>query len=49
VLDYDDLEPGANASETIRKTAYELGLTPDKGVTVRLTGRSPWPTRSSHQ
>jgi len=39
VLDYDDLEPGANASETIRKTASELGLTPDKGVTVRLTGQ----------
>jgi uncharacterized protein len=39
VLDYDDLEPGANASETIRNTAVELGLTPDKGVTVRLTGQ----------
>ena len=39
VLDYDDLEPGANASGTIRNTAAELGLTPDKGVTVRLTGQ----------
>jgi hopanoid biosynthesis associated RND transporter like protein HpnN len=39
VLDYDDLEPGANASDTIRKTAAELGLVPDKGVTVRLTGQ----------
>ena len=39
VLDYDDLEPGAKASETIRGTALELGLTPDKGVTVRLTGQ----------
>jgi uncharacterized protein len=39
VLDYDDLEPGANASDTIRNTAAELGLVPDKGVTVRLTGQ----------
>jgi uncharacterized protein len=39
VLDYDDLEPGANASDTIRNTAAELGLVPDKGITVRLTGQ----------
>jgi uncharacterized protein len=38
VLDYDDLEPGAAASKTIRDTAAELGLTPENGVTVRLTG-----------
>ena len=38
VLDFDALEPGAAASETIRKEAVALGLTPDHGVTVRLTG-----------
>jgi hopanoid biosynthesis associated RND transporter like protein HpnN len=38
VLDFDDLQPGSAASETIRKTAGELGLTKDKGVSVRLTG-----------
>jgi uncharacterized protein len=37
-LDYGALEPGAAASDTIRATASALGLTPDKGVTVRLTG-----------
>ncbi len=37
-LDYGALEPGAAASDTIRATAATLGLTPDKGVTVRLTG-----------
>lgn len=39
VLDYEDLEPGAKASEAIRNTAAELEFTPDKGVTVRLTGQ----------
>jgi len=38
VLDFDALEPGAAASETIRKEAVALGLTPDHGVRVRLTG-----------
>jgi len=38
VLDFDALEPGAAASETIRKEAVVLGLTPDHGVRVRLTG-----------
>ncbi len=38
ILDFDALQPGAAASETIRKTAAELGLSPDKGVSVRLTG-----------
>ena len=38
ILDFDDLQPGAAASEAIRSTAAGLGLTPDKGVTVRLTG-----------
>lgn len=38
ILDFDTLQPGAAASETIRSTAAELGLTPDKGVSIRLTG-----------
>ena len=40
-LDYDALSPGAKASEVIRQTARDLGLTPDKGVRVRLTGPVP--------
>jgi uncharacterized protein len=38
VLDFDALEAGAAASDTIRKEAAALGLTPDHGVTIRLTG-----------
>ncbi len=38
MLDYNDLEPGSKASEVIRQTARDLGLTPQNGVTVRLTG-----------
>ena len=38
VLDYSRLEPGARAADAVRAAAKELGLTPDKGVTVRLTG-----------
>ena len=38
MLDYGALEPGAAASETIRSTAATLGLTPDRGFRVRLTG-----------
>lgn len=41
VLDYSDLEPGANATALIRKTAERLGLTPENGVRVRLTGSVP--------
>ena len=41
VLDFGDLQPGAKASELIRSTARTLGLTPDKGVRVRLTGSVP--------
>lgn len=41
ILDYGELEPGAEASELIRTTARQLGLTPDKGVRVRLTGSVP--------
>jgi hopanoid biosynthesis associated RND transporter like protein HpnN len=37
-LDYQALKPGQQASDAVRATARELGLTPDKGVTVRLTG-----------
>jgi hopanoid biosynthesis associated RND transporter like protein HpnN len=38
VLDFEDLQPGAAASDAIRKDAVELGLTKENGVTVRLTG-----------
>jgi hopanoid biosynthesis associated RND transporter like protein HpnN len=38
ILDFDDLKPGAAASEAIRSSAAGLGLTADKGVTIRLTG-----------
>jgi hopanoid biosynthesis associated RND transporter like protein HpnN len=41
VMDYTALEPGAVASETIRKTALSLDLDPAHGVTVRLTGPVP--------
>ena len=38
VLDFHDLEPGGKATKAIRATTAKLGLTPDRGVTVRLTG-----------
>ncbi len=38
ILDFDALQPGAAASEAIRMTAAGLGLAPENGVTVRLTG-----------
>lgn len=38
VLDYDALEPGLRATKVIRAEARALGLTPDRGVTVRITG-----------
>lgn len=38
ILNFDALQPGAGPSETIRKTAAELGLAPENGVKVRLTG-----------
>jgi hopanoid biosynthesis associated RND transporter like protein HpnN len=41
VLNYSDLEPGAEASDRIRATAKRLGLTPENGVRVRLTGSVP--------
>lgn len=41
ILDFDALEPASNATSQIRKAAADLGLTPDKGVRVRLTGLAP--------
>lgn len=41
VLNYSDLEPGADATDLIRETAKRLGLTPENGVRVRLTGSVP--------
>ncbi|UFN51482.1 MMPL family transporter [Roseomonas sp. OT10] len=41
VMDFTALEPGAAASEAIRATAASLGLAPEQGVTVRLTGPVP--------
>jgi uncharacterized protein len=40
-LDYSDLSPGSKATGAVRKAAAELGLTPARGVTVRLTGPVP--------
>jgi len=37
-LDFAALQSGAAATDKIRSTAATLGLTPDKGVSVRLTG-----------
>jgi hopanoid biosynthesis associated RND transporter like protein HpnN len=41
VLDFGRLKRGGLASGAIRSSAFELGLTPDRGVTVRLTGDVP--------
>ena len=38
VLDYDALQPGERATRVIRSQAVSLGLTPDRGVRVRITG-----------
>jgi len=38
-LDYAALAPGARASRTIRAAALALGLSPENGVRVRLTGQ----------
>ena len=37
-LDYDALQPGLRATRVIRAQANVLGLTPDRGVRVRITG-----------
>src|SRR6478672_3250778 len=38
VLDFGDLQPGRKATAAIREAASRLGLTPEQGVKVRLTG-----------
>ncbi|MEA2842202.1 MAG: uncharacterized protein QOF41_3532 [Methylobacteriaceae bacterium] len=40
-LDFSSLQPGLAATNIIRAAVAELGLTPDKGVRVRLTGDVP--------
>lgn len=40
-LNYGALAPGASASTALRKTATDLGLTPENGVRMRLTGSVP--------
>jgi hopanoid biosynthesis associated RND transporter like protein HpnN len=40
-LDFGALEPGAAASGELRAIAKSLGLTPEQGVRVRLTGPVP--------
>jgi hopanoid biosynthesis associated RND transporter like protein HpnN len=41
VIDFSALQPGADAIALVRKTAAELKLTKDQGVTLRLTGQVP--------
>ncbi len=41
VLDYAALMPGERASDFIRGTARDLGISPESGVTIRLTGLVP--------
>ena len=41
ILNYGDLEPGGEATKAVRAAIAKLGLTPDRGVTVRLTGSVP--------
>jgi len=38
ILNYGDLQPGGQATKAIRATIARLGLTPERGVRVRLTG-----------
>ena len=40
-LDYSALMPGRAATDEIRRVAETLGLTPENGVRVRLTGNVP--------
>ncbi|HEX2830626.1 MAG TPA: MMPL family transporter [Burkholderiales bacterium] len=40
-LDHTQLQPGAAAIAAVRNAAVELGLTPERGVRVRLTGQVP--------
>ncbi|NNM71823.1 MMPL family transporter [Enterovirga aerilata] len=41
VMDYGALQPGAAATDVLRRKAAELGLLPENGVTIRLTGPVP--------
>jgi hopanoid biosynthesis associated RND transporter like protein HpnN len=41
VLDHSSLTPGAAASAALREEARALGLTPENGIRVRLTGFVP--------
>ncbi|MGA8170447.1 MAG: MMPL family transporter [Methylocystis sp.] len=41
IIDYSALQPGGDAIELVRKTAADLKLTKDRGVTLRLTGQVP--------
>jgi hypothetical protein len=38
VLDFDDLQPAKRSILAARRISKELGLTPESGVTVRMTG-----------
>jgi hypothetical protein len=38
LLDYAELEPGQRAAGAVKSAAERLGLTPDRGVRVRVTG-----------
>lgn len=38
VLDYNDVQPGKPAEDAVHEAARQLGLTPENGVTVRVTG-----------
>ena len=40
-LDLSSLEPGGDATALIRQFATELGLTPEHGIRLRLTGQVP--------
>ena len=41
VLDFSSLTPGKQATDFIRQSAAELGLTPANGIDVKLTGDVP--------
>jgi hypothetical protein len=41
IIDYSALQPGEDAIELVRKTAAELNLVKELGVTLRLTGQVP--------
>ncbi len=41
VLDFGSLTPGKQATDFIRQTAVEIGLTPANGVVIKLTGDVP--------